>query len=322
MTDTQTIKTDDFHENRKYKDTLFRLIFNEKEALLELYNALNHSDYTNIDDLTYYTLQDAVYINFKNDVSFLLSDTLSLYEHQSTLNPNMPIRGLIYLARNYSSYIDQHQLDIYSSTLQMLPFPQYIVFYNGVDDAPEQEILSLHDAFGEYPDKQPCLDCKATILNINYGKNLELMKQCKSLSDYATFIHLIRSYIKVGLTLAQAAEQTINECIKNNVLKAFLLKHRGEVTNVVLSTFYKEVHERGEREFHEKRGFEKGITHGQRTTLISLVQKKVEKNLNAFAIAEILEEPVDTISSIISAIKEHPNADTNELYQFIYEQKK
>lgn len=312
MTHALTTKTDDFHENRKYKDNLFRLIFNEKDALLELYNALNDTNYSNADDLTFYTLQDAIYVNFKNDVSFLLSDTLSLFEHQSTLNPNMPIRGLIYLARNYSSYIDQNQLDVYSSTLQKLPFPQYIVFYNGTDEAPERKVLSLKDAFGYYPDRVPCLECKATFININYGNNQQLMARCRKLSDYATFVHLIRSYIDVGLTLAQAAEQTINECIKNNIMKDFLLKHRGEVTNVVLSTYYKEVHEKGERDFYKD--------YGKKLHLISQVQKKFQKNLNAFAIAESLEESVETINQIMHTIKDNPDADLEHLYYLIYRQ--
>lgn len=256
--------------------------------------------------------------DFKNDVSFLISDTLNLYEHQSTLNPNMPIRGLIYLARNYSSYIDQHQLDIYSDVLQKLPFPQYIIFYNGIEDAPEQDVLSLHDAFGDYPNKEPCLECKATFLNINYGKNQKLMNRCRKLSDYATFVHLIRSYMNVGLTLIQAAEQTINECIKNDILKNFLLKHRGEVTDVVLSTFYKEVHERVQSEYWESRGMEKG----EKIKVVSQVKKNLAKGKPLSEIADFLDTEENEIQIIAKTIQNHPTADANELYQFIYKQKK
>lgn len=140
------------HVNRTYKDSLFRMVFQEKKDLLDLYNAVNETAYTLEDDLIMYTLEDAVYISYKNDVSFLLGEQLNLYEHQSTLNPNMPIRGLLYMSRNYEAYIELNHLDIYSSVLQKLPMPQYLVFYNGEDSAPERQVLELTDAFSSHPD--------------------------------------------------------------------------------------------------------------------------------------------------------------------------
>ena len=160
-------RTKDLHVNRKYKDSLFRMIFSDKKDLLELYNAVNGSHYDNPEDLTLYTLEDAIYISYKNDISFLFGDTLNLYEHQSTINPNMPLRGLLYLVRNYEAYIEQHHLDIYSSIQQTVPLPQYIIFYNGTAEVPEQQILSLSDAFPKHPGKVSCLQFDAILLNIN-----------------------------------------------------------------------------------------------------------------------------------------------------------
>ena len=77
---------------KKYRDALFRSIFNENSVLLELYNALNQTDYDDADELIFYTIDDVIYLGYKNDVSFIVRGTLNLYEHQSTLNPNMPIR--------------------------------------------------------------------------------------------------------------------------------------------------------------------------------------------------------------------------------------
>ena len=91
--------------NRKYKDTLFRMIFRDRKNLLSLYNALNNSSYTNPDEMEITTLEDVIYVGMKNDVSFLFSSIMNLYEHQSTVNPNMPVRGLFYLARIYQNYI-------------------------------------------------------------------------------------------------------------------------------------------------------------------------------------------------------------------------
>jgi len=83
---------------RTYKDRLFRVVFRDKKDLLSLYNAINETCYTNLDDLEIRILEDAVYLGYKNDLSFLISNTLNLYEHQSSTNPNMPLRGLIYFA--------------------------------------------------------------------------------------------------------------------------------------------------------------------------------------------------------------------------------
>jgi hypothetical protein len=220
------------------------LIFGNKEDLLDLYNALNGTDYTDPADLTYYTLEDAIYINIKNDVSFLISDTLNLYEHQSTQNPNMPIRGLIYLSKNYQTYIKLNHLDIHSSVLQKLPLPQYYVFYNGTDQEPDKKVLELTDAFPAIPDKEPCLNCKATLLNINYGHNKELLRKCRKLEQYSIFIDRIRKKQKSGFDLPDAVDQAIDDCINDNVLKEFLIKCRTEVQEVVLSTFDQENHDR------------------------------------------------------------------------------
>lgn len=117
--------------DHKYKDQLFRFVFREKQDLLELYNAVNGTDYHNPQELTINTLEDVVYIGMKNDISFLIAGTVNLYEHQSSRNPNMPLRGLLYFARIYDNYVEEHQLDVYSNVLQRLPLPRYLIFYNG-----------------------------------------------------------------------------------------------------------------------------------------------------------------------------------------------
>ena len=135
---------------KKYRDALFRRIFNEKSVLLELYNTLNQTDYDDADELIFYTIDDVIYLGYKNDVSFIVRGTLNLYEHQSTLNPNMPIRGLIYFGKQYESYIKQNNLNIYGKKLLSLPFPQFVIFYNGVEPLEDnKDYIELHlsDAF-------------------------------------------------------------------------------------------------------------------------------------------------------------------------------
>ena len=246
-----------YKANRNHKSSLFCLSFREKEHLLELCNAVNGTAYTNPDDVTVCTLEDAVYIGIKNDISFLFGEMLNLYEHQSTRNPNMPMRGLLYLARNYESYIEQNQLNIYGKAQVKFPLPQYYVFYNGKEDEPDRRELWLTDAFSKIEGKESCLECKAVLLNINYGHNIELMEKCQRLKDYAVFIHYIREK-DVEMNLTDAVDYAIDRCIEEGILKDLLTKCRGEVRNMVLSTYNKEAYERDLKEEGREEGLRLG----------------------------------------------------------------
>ena len=161
--------------NPKYKDHLFRKIFggeNEesKRNLLSLYNALNDSHYENIDELEITTMEEALYIKMKNDVSFLLDSYLSLWEHQSTFNPNMPIRGLMYFGNLYDKYIKVNNINIYGKKLAKIPNPKYIVFYSGSSGRPSIEDLKLSSAFMN-KDSSGNFEWTATVYNLNKGKS-------------------------------------------------------------------------------------------------------------------------------------------------------
>jgi len=179
--------------NRKYKDTLFRKVFNNKKDLLSLYNALNNTEHMDESLITINTIEDAIYIGYKNDISFIINSELNLYEHQSSVNPNMPVRGLIYFAELYKGYIDQNNLLIYNERLVKLPFPRYVVFYNGTEDEPEEQELRLSDSFEkvlegevqrtdivEAEANKPSVEVTVQLLNINYGCNQELLKSARS----------------------------------------------------------------------------------------------------------------------------------------------
>lgn len=155
-----------YRVNRKYKDRLFRQIFHDKKDLLTLYNAINHTSYTD-------------------------PNVMNLYEHQSTINPNMPLRGVFYFSELYETYIELYELDVYGTKLIPLPLPQFVVFYNGEKDAPDRVDLKLSDAF-VIPESNvaytPALECTATMLNINAGHNQEILDNCKPLRDYSIFV--------------------------------------------------------------------------------------------------------------------------------------
>ena len=224
--------------NREHKDRLFKIIFQEKPDLLSLYNAINGTSYDNPEDLTITTMEDVIYISMKNDVSFILDDQLNLYEHQSTVSGNLPIRGVFYLSRQYDEYVQAHELNLFSSAVQKLPFSPFYVFYNGTAAMPDRVELKLSDAFirNEHTkDLMPALECTATLLNINEGHNLELMDNCKALREYSQFIKLLRENLKNYANKKQAIVDTINYCIKHGILKQRLMKEKGKVVDVLLT---------------------------------------------------------------------------------------
>lgn len=243
---TQNIKNDDLYLNAlvTHKDRVFRMVFKEKQEFLELYNAMNGTSYTNPEDLEVTTLENAIYMGLKNDVSFLLYDELTLYEHQSTDNPNMPLRNLFYVADIYSKLAAKANL--YGSRLVKIPEPKFVVFYNGKDELPERSELRLSDAF-EKKSESMDLELKVLVLNINPGYNEELMEKCKSLRDYMIFVSRIREYSQY-MALNKAVEISIQTCIDEDILAEFLRKNRAEVLKVSIYEYNEALHIQQERE--------------------------------------------------------------------------
>ncbi|MBQ8632098.1 MAG: hypothetical protein IJ420_00665 [Lachnospiraceae bacterium] len=251
--------------NKKYKDRLFRLLFgNEsyKENTLALYNALNGTSYTNADDVTIYTIDDVIYIDMKNDVAFILDSDLSLWEQQSTHNPNMPLRGLMYFGKLYDKYITDTNKNVYRKKLVTIPTPKYVVFYNGVEQRPAVEKLRLTDAF-IHEDRSGAFEWTATVINLNHPNLDSRLLACKVLADYTTFVRKVQEY-KLENNLEEAINRAVNECIKEGILKDILLLHKAEVIELVLTEFNKELYEQGLKEDAWEEGLEEGRAAGMK----------------------------------------------------------
>ncbi|WP_320985659.1 hypothetical protein [Eisenbergiella porci] len=246
------------HVVRNQKDTVFRMLFREKKELLELYNALNDSAYNSPEDLTICTLENAIYMNFKNDISFLLDSEMNLYEHQGSYNPNMPLRDLVYIAKQLEKYTRDET--IYSSTLVKIPVPRFVVFYNGTDGQPERQILRLSDAF-EKETAEPELELKVLMLNINFGHNKELMDKCRTLREYSQYVDRVRKYAK-RMQIEEAVERAVTECIREGILADFLSSQRAEVIAVSIFEYNEEEEMRKIRASEYKNGKEDGIAQG------------------------------------------------------------
>lgn len=248
--------------NRKYKDRLFRMVFSQKKELLELYNALNETNYDDPQKLEINTLENAIYMSMRNDISFLIDSSIqTLYEHQSTYNPNLPLRYLMYIADLYSSIT--RDTNLYGSKEILLPTPRFLIFYNGVDEQPERKILKLSDLY-TVPEDSPALELTALMLNINAGHNEKLLTSCKTLGDYATYVARVRHYAQ-NMPIEDAVERAITECIAEGILADFLSKHRAEAKKVSIYEFDEEKYRRLEREDNLAEGFQQGKEAGIKT---------------------------------------------------------
>ena len=261
--------------NRNYKDTVFRMLFSDKKNLLSLYNAVNSRDYTNPDDLEIVTLENAIYMGIKNDLAFIIDTNLYLYEHQSTYNPNMPLRDLFYISNEYQKLLDKKSL--YSSSLQKIPAPNFIELYNGTDTLSDFSEHRLSSAF-ENLSGEPKLELIVTVLNINEGHNALLMEHCQTLKEYSQYVAKVRKYA-AGMPLDQAVEYAVDECIKENILADFLRKNRAEVISMSIFEYDKEEEEKKLRKAEYEAGVEAGEKSGIQKGVLNTARHLLELNL-------------------------------------------
>ncbi len=241
--------------NREHKDRLFKFIFgnNEhKEWTLSLYNAVNGSDYTDSDEIEFNTIENVVYMSMKNDLSFLVGNSISLYEQQSKYNPNMPIRFLIYSGMVYAKHIsNSDDFYLFSSVQQKAPAPKCVCFYNGRDNKEDKIVLKLSDVF-ENPEESD-IEVTVTMLNINYGHNKKMLNACQPLKEYSMLVDNIRKYEK-EYTLEEAVDNAIDDLPENAVIKPFLLSNKAEVKRMCITEYDEEKTLAFERREGEKTG--------------------------------------------------------------------
>lgn len=240
--------------NHKYKDRLFRLVFNNKRDLLDLYNAL----YENLNDLEVNTLEDAVYLSMKNDISFLIGGTLN-----------------------------------------QLPIPQYFVFYNGTKEQPDETILRLTDAFESVSDnRQPCLQCTAVMLNINYGHNLALMEKCQRLKEYSIFVDTVRIQCKKTSDPRHAVTKAVDICIENGILRDVLVKHKAEVISMILTSFNQKAYEED-----LKNQYKEGIDLGRMQMAQEIALRLFQSGNSPEQIAQLTGIDVEAVKQWIEEAK-------------------
>lgn len=259
--------------NRLYKDRVFKFIFGNpenKEWTLSLYNAVNGSNYSNPDDIQFNTIEDAVYMSMKNDVSFIILDEMNLWEHQSSFNPNMPMRFLTYGTQLYEKYTATSGYYKFSRKLQRLPKPHCICFYNGTEEQPEQQILKLSDAFGGEGD----IEVKVKMLNVNYGKNRALLETCQPLREYAWLVDRVREHQRVLQNLEAAVDASIDEMPDSFVIRTLIEAHRAGVKKMFLTEYDEEKMKEQERKEAFADGVDAGVAEANERVAADMLKKK------------------------------------------------
>lgn len=298
--------------NREYKSSVFTKLLQDKKNALDVFNALNGTDYQREEELEIQMLEHAVYLAFRNDASFVVADILSLYEHQSTYNPNMPLRDLIYVSNLLADIVKDENL--FGRKLVRIPEPRFVTFYNGEEDRPPVEVMKLSDAFISRTE-QPQLELCCTVININTGYNAEFMERCRILQEYMIFVVKVRIYHK-EMSLEEALKRAIDECIAEHVLEDFLRKERAEIMSMSVLEFNLE----RQLGFAKKEGIEEGREEGERIgsdrKLISQICRKLKKGKTPEVIAEELEEELEIVERICRIAKDFaPEYDSMKIYE-------
>ncbi|MCL1794424.1 MAG: Rpn family recombination-promoting nuclease/putative transposase [Oscillospiraceae bacterium] len=291
---------------RNYKDSVFKKLFGEKEKLSELYNAIAGTDYSP-EDIGIITLENVIFAGRENDIAFTAGGRLIvLVEHQSSINPNMPLRFLLYIARQYQMMADNDSM--YSSQLMKILPPEFIVVYNGMDEYPEQSDLRLSDAFIEKTDS---LDLKATVYNINKGQNPKIMDRSVTLSGYSTFVAMARENLGNGLELSEALKKAVKECIKDNVLREFLERYGSDVVNMLSMEFNLADAQRvwkkdgileGRKE-GIKEGRIEGRIEGEQNKAIKVAENMLKRGMSIEDVANDTELSIEQVEQIAKKIK-------------------
>lgn len=263
--------------DRRYKDTVFRMLFSDKENLLSLYNALNGTSYDDPEMLEIVTLENAIYMEMKNDIAFIVGTDLHLFEHQSTRNPNMPLRFLHYVSREYEKLVDSRKL--YLETPVSIPAPCFIVFYNGEKPMPERSVMKLSDLYTTNT-YEPAMDLRVIVYNVNNGYNIDMMNMCRTLSEYAEFVAIVRGYLNEN-EINKAVSLAVDECIERGILEDFLLKNKSEVIAVSIFEFDRAGYEELLKEESRSLGVQEGIEIGTQQS-----REKIAKKLRSLGMSD------------------------------------
>ena len=288
------------HANRTYKDSVFSRYFRENsQGLVELFNAIEGTNYPLDTPVVVDTLEDVLYKEKINDLSFVLDEQiLVLIEHQSTINENMALRLLMYVARLYEKLLNQwEKRAMYEEKRIPIPTPKFVVLYNGKAPYPEHNVQYLSQSY-MVKEEYPALELKVDVYNINYREDSELLQKSKHLTDYSLFVHKVNQNYAAGKPLTEAIKEAISYCIEHDIMREFLEENGSEVNNMLLGEWKMEEAMEYIAEKSKKEGEKIGIAKGEQQKQQELIRLFGDL-LTPEQIAEKLQLPVESILAIL-----------------------
>ena len=307
-------------ENREYKSDVFSMLMEDKANALEVYNALNGSAFTDPEVVEIVQLEKGVSLSIRNDASYIIDMNFCLYEHQSTYNRNMPLRSMIYFVNALDDWLKENGHDLFGRKCIMIPTPHFVVFYNGVEKRPEYEEMRLSQSF-YHQMEEPEIELVCKAYNINPQNNQELKRKSTVLAGYTYFVEKVRENQKKNMSLAEAIDAAIEDCIQNHILEDFFRSRKDEVRKMTHLDYTWEKREKLIRKEEYEDGRAAGRAEGRaegRVKLISLIIKKVQRGKDLLFIADAVEEPVEVIQPIYEAVVAAPGADAEQIYEKLY----
>lgn len=278
---------------RNYKDSLFTHLFgHDPRLLVELYNAISGTDYPPDTPVEITTLEGVLYAGLKNDISFQLDGRyVVLAEHQSTINENMPIRLLLYAARVYEQILSSDNL--YRRRLVKLPAPEFVVLYNGEEPFPREKLYRLSDAYLAQPGENT-LELKVRVININAEQDSPVLRRSETLAGYSSFVQAVREHQEAGLSLNEAIQKSIHQCIDQGILREFLEKNGSEVRNMVLTEWDENEARRIAAEEAREEAREETLKKSQKEVAIKLLRKGMPIS-EIGEVVELSEEQIEKL---------------------------
>ena len=265
-------------ENREYKSDVFSMLMEDKRYALEVYNALNGSDFSEPEQVEMVRLDKGVSLSVRNDAAFIIDMNISFYEHQSTYNPNIPLRGMIYYANTMERWIKEKGKDLFSRRMITIPTPHFVVFYNGLEKRPEYEEMKLSDAFCHSSD-QPGIEVLCRVYNINPSQNEKLKERCHVLEGYTYFVEKVREYHGREETRENAVELAIKDCIEHQVLTDFFQSRKDEVIKMTHLDFTWERREELIRKEEREEGREEGRREARLENLRNMLAAGIDDKI-------------------------------------------
>lgn len=295
---------------REFKSGVFSMLQEEPEYALDVYNALNGTNYTDPGLITIQKLYGKILLSVRNDASFLIDSFFNLYEHQSTFNPNMPLRFTMYFADLMKQFVDEYNYNLYGTRKIPIPTPKFVVFYNGVEERPAKERFRLSDSF-EQKCEEYDLELVCTVYNINLGYNDEILKKSKVLYGYTTFVEKVRKYEKIRGDLEDALNQAIDECIEEDILVDFFTRRREEL----LENGYLDFTFERQKELIARDSREEGRKEGRILKAVTLICKMHRKGLSVRETSEMLEEEEAFVKGIYELSDKYQDYNPEAIYK-------